>query len=432
MSHVYSLQSRDAAARRELWACLALRGTAGVGMRRINALLSLYGSAYEAVQNLSSWRKAGIPSSCIADFSREVWRQPAYREWTAVKHSSCGVLLWVDEAYPPWLRTIADAPPFLYFYGDVSLLRNFAVAIVGMRSCSEEGIKATVHIARGLCRAGVSIISGMAKGIDRAAHLAGLEGPGGSIGVLGAGIDVAYPRGNADLYALMREKGLLLSEYPPGFGVDAKCFPVRNRIISGLSRAVVVVEAAVRSGSLNTASHALEQGRELMAVPGPVTASSAKGCQELVRRGAKPVFCGDDVLQELVPLLSEHVRRSLAERDVRRFQPRSEAGEVPDDVSLPLAETALPWRAARKERPGRAAPEKPAPLCGENSERKNNLAELDGIEADIYSIITCAPVHIDDICRSLEQDAGTVSRIVALLEVQGMVKRLPGMIYSAR
>lgn len=423
MTRSYSLRLRDEAARKEFWACLALRDTAGIGMRRINALLEHFGSAFDAVRHVSSWKEAGIPESCVAGFAKESWRQSAHREWTAVKTSSCGVLLWSDPEYPSHLRSIADAPPFLYFFGDISLLRNIAVAVVGMRSCSEEGLKATVHLARGLCKAGVSIVSGMARGIDRAAHLAGLEGPGGSIGVLGAGIDVEYPRANGDLYALMRAKGLLLSEYPPGHGAEAKYFPVRNRIISGLSRAVVVVEAAVRSGSLNTANHALEQGRELMAVPGALTASSAKGCQELVRRGAKPVFCADDILQEFMPLLAEHVRKELAERDLKRFQMKP--ADAPEEAELSdMPDGALPWRPKTASFAAKGAPPRPY-----EEKRETIQPQLDGLASEMYSLLRDNPLHIDDICRILGQDAGSVSRVAMILEIRGIVKRLPGMAY---
>ena len=437
MAQAYSLRLRDEAAKQEFWSCLALRDTPGIGMRRINALFDRFGSAYDAVQSVSSWKDAGIPESCVGAFKKEEWRQTAYREWSSAKGSSCGILLWADPEYPAWLRSIADAPPFLYFLGDISLLQNFAVAVVGMRSCSEEGLHATIHISRGLCKAGVTIVSGMAKGIDRAAHLAGLEGPGKSIGVLGAGIDIEYPRANRDLFMLMREKGLLLSEYPPGFGVEAKCFPVRNRIISGLSRAVVVVEAAVRSGSLNTATHALEQNRELMAVPGPVTAPSAKGCQELVRRGAKPVFCADDILQELVPHLSEHVRHELAERDIKRF--RRKTDEEAASRELPeIADTVLPWRSSGGARGTAAVSPMPVKahdhspdVNGEAVKQKDAVPpELDGLEAGVYSLILNNTLHIDDICRSLGQDASIVSRTVMMLEIRGIVKRLPGMVYT--
>ena len=439
IDQAYSLSNRDDAAKREFWSCLALRESPGIGMRRIAALLAHFGSAYDAVRSVDAWREAGIPEKCATSFKKESWRQKAGLEWAAAKGSSCGLLLWGDAEYPAWLRSILDPPPFLYFWGDTSLLHNFAVALVGMRSCSEEGIKATVHIARGLSQAGVTVVSGMARGIDRAAHLAGLEGPGGSIGVLGAGIDVAYPRANEDLYGQMRAKGLLVSEYPPAHGVNAKNFPVRNRIISGLSRAVVVVEAALRSGSLNTAKHALEQNRELMAVPGPTSASSTKGCQELVRRGAIPVFCADDVLRDLMPFLADHVRQGVQERDSERFAfPRTEKSEA---TALPepcLSAGMLPWRAEAPTPKGKgrtAAPcglEPAPPGTTQPKVPDARSASLDGLEAQVYSLVCGGPMHIDDICRSLGQNAEQISRVAVMLELQGFLTRLPGTRYTAR
>lgn len=443
----HSLGSRDDATRREFWSCLALRECPGIGMRRIAALLSHFGSAYDAVRHPEAWSEVGVPERCASAFKAERWRQKARLEWEAARNSPCGIVLWSDPEYPDWLRSIADPPPFLYFFGDPALLGNLAVAVVGMRACSDEGLRATVHIARGLSRAGVTVISGMAKGIDRAAHLAGLEGPGSSIGVLGAGIDVVYPPANRDLYGAMRAKGLLLSEYPPAHGVEAKSFPVRNRIISGISRAVVVVEAALRSGSLNTANHALEQNRELMAVPGAVSASSAKGCQELVRRGAKAVFDADDVLRELVPLLADHVRQELLAKDLERFRyPRpekaSDAGE--DKAASPLNfPGAIPLRAPKATRIGtpanRAQPKRESAAAPRTDgaaipETAPNIPvpDLSGLEAEIYALIRKGPIHIDDICRALGQDVKIINSITAMLEIGGHVKRLPGMFYSIR
>ncbi len=435
--------SRDDGAKQEFWACLALRECSGIGPRRLAMLLSHFGSAYDAIRCPEAWPDAGVPEACAAAFKREGWRQKALLEWSAAKAFPCGIILWSDPGYPSWLRSIADPPPYLYYRGDISLLQNVAVAVVGMRSCSEEGLRAAVLITRGLARAGVTILSGMAKGIDRAAHLAGLEGPGGSIGVLGAGIDVAYPGSNRDLYALMEAKGLLVSEFPPGAGVDARNFPVRNRIISGLSRAVVVVEAALRSGSLNTAKHALEQNRELMAVPGPVSAPTAKGCQELVRKGAKPVFCADDVLRELVPLLAEHVRQGLLARDLERFRyprPESPSPEGDGTVPAPPALGLLPWkggdhrekRAAPAVKDNSGAPAAPAAGEGTETRRTARTMGLSGLEAAMYDLVSQAPLHIDDICRALGQDAKTVNSIAVMLEVNGFLLRQPGMRYVAR
>ncbi|MDL2209558.1 DNA-processing protein DprA [Desulfovibrio sp. OttesenSCG-928-O18] len=441
--HPYTLTRRDDAAKQEYWSCLALRECSGIGMRRIAALLEHFGSAYEAVQNLGSWPDAGVSAQLAVEFRKEKWRQQAYLEWTAAKIGSCGILFWSDPEYPALLRTIPDPPPFLYFYGDLSLLKNPAVAVVGMRLCSDEGLKATIQITRGLARAGLTVVSGMAKGIDRAAHLAGLEGVGSSIGVLGAGIDSVYPPDNSDLYVLMHEKGLLVSELPPGFGVDGKCFPIRNRIISGLSRAVVVVEAAVRSGSLNTAKHALEQDRELMAVPGPATATSAKGCQELIRRGAKPVFQADDVLRELVPYLAESVGRDVVERDLMRFRKPSADKQGTEAAASPSnsagdnagAEAGLPWRVVDSGRKATKRKEAVQQRCeaSQNATSLNGAAMgLAGLDAHIYDLVRKGPMHIDDICRSLGQNAQTVSSAATLLEVRGLLVRQPGMMYGVK
>lgn len=437
-----SLSARDDAARREFWACLALRECSGIGARRLAALLTYFGSAYNAVCAVDEWKDAGIPSPCGSEFRRENWRAKALLEWAAAKVSPCGILLWTDPDYPALLRSTADAPPFLYFTGDISLLRNPAVAVVGMRSCSEEGLKATVAICNGLTEAGVTIVSGMARGIDRAAHLAGLEGVGGSIGVLGGGIDHIYPKQNTDLYDLMRRKGLLLSEQPPGKVPDENSFPVRNRIISGLSLAVVVVEAATRSGSLNTARHALEQNRELMAVPGAVTAASARGCQELIRRGAKAVFCADDVLREIVPHLREHIREEVLARDLERFRIHGPEGGTragkKTTADFSLRKGTLPWRAddGKKQKSRDAAarhiPQEPCAEQVKVAPLPAAQSGLTGLEAQVYDCVRQSPSHVDDICRALGQDAGVVSRTLAMLEVRGRVTRMPGMVYVGR
>ncbi|MCC8193987.1 MAG: DNA-processing protein DprA, partial [Deltaproteobacteria bacterium] len=141
-TRAYSLAGRDDAARQEFWACLALRESPNIGMRRIAALLSHFGSAYDAVRSVNSWRDAGVPEHCAVSFKKETWRQKAGLEWAAAKGSPCGIVLWGDAEYPSWLRSIPDPPPFLYFIGEISLLQTLAVAVVGMRSCSEEGLKA--------------------------------------------------------------------------------------------------------------------------------------------------------------------------------------------------------------------------------------------------------------------------------------------------
>jgi DNA processing protein len=201
--------------------------------------------------------------------------------------------------YPDNLRHIVAAPLLLYVKGRSELLAQRAVAVVGSRNASRQGVLNAEHMAQTLSDAGVTVVSGLALGIDAAAHLGGLSGPGSTIAVLGTGIDRIYPARNGALARRIAEEGCLISECPLGTPPSRDNFPRRNRIISGLSRGVLVVEAASQSGSLITARLAAGQGRDVYAVPGSIHATLSKGCHELIREGARLVESGYDVLQEL-------------------------------------------------------------------------------------------------------------------------------------
>lgn len=300
----------------ELWSCLALRYTQGLGVHGANALITHYGSAFEAVElgrrAPGCWVSDGLVSKRTATaFSREKWRDKAGEEWKRLQTPGCEFLFRTHPSYPSLLAEIHDAPLILYYKGDMRLLSNPMIGVVGSRRCSEEGILSCATLARQLASFGVTIVSGLAKGIDRAAHVASLSGLGSSIAVLGTGIDVVYPESNADVFAVLEERGLILSEFMPGTGPYAKNFPIRNRIISGLSRGVLIVEAAKRSGSLITARLALEQGRDVFAIPGSTVGKYSEGCHELIRSGAKPVFSAEDIILDLAPLLSLDVDKEL-------------------------------------------------------------------------------------------------------------------------
>lgn len=199
--------------------------------------------------------------------------------------------------YPEMLAQITDAPPILWARGDLAQLARPMVALVGARNASSLGLRMARRLAEGLAAAGVTVVSGLARGIDTAAHLAALQG--GTVAVMGGGVDVIYPAENSALGAEIAARGLCLSEQPIGLVAQARHFPMRNRIISGLSRAVVVVEAAAQSGSLITARLALEQGREVLAVPGHPFDGRASGCNMLIRDGATLVRGSEDVLAAL-------------------------------------------------------------------------------------------------------------------------------------
>jgi len=209
------------------------------------------------------------------------------------------LLRLTDTAYPRYLKALPDAPPLLYVKGDVSLLARPALAVVGSRNASAQGLQNAARFSRALGEAGITIVSGLALGIDAAAHEGGLASVGSSVAVIGTGADVVYPRRNHALAHRLANEGCIVSEYALGTPPMAANFPRRNRLISGLARGVLVVEAAAKSGSLITARMAAEQGREVFAIPGSIHAVLAKGCHALIREGAKLVETAQDILEEL-------------------------------------------------------------------------------------------------------------------------------------
>ncbi len=209
------------------------------------------------------------------------------------------IVTLADAAYPRLLLEIPDPPPLLYAVGRVELLGRPSLAVVGSRNATAQGVRDAENFAKAFSAAGLTIVSGLALGIDAAAHRGGLAAEGSTIALFGTGVDVVYPRQNAPLAARIAETGLLLSEFPLGTGGAAHNFPRRNRLISGLAHGCLVVEAALASGSLITARAATDQGREVFALPGSIHSPLTKGCHALIKQGAKLVESAEDVLAEL-------------------------------------------------------------------------------------------------------------------------------------
>ena len=212
-----------------------------------------------------------------------------------LENDHCGVVDWFDDEYPTLLRTIERPPMVLFYKGRTELLSQASVAMVGSRKASHYGIQVTDQLARECAQSGLAVVSGLAMGIDAAAHRAALD-YGATIAVLGTGIDQIYPRRNRELYELMSHQGLIISEFSPGTPARMDHFPRRNRIISGMSKGVVVIEAARRSGSISTALSALREGREVGAVPNSIFAKSQEGCHWLLKEGAHVITCANDIL----------------------------------------------------------------------------------------------------------------------------------------
>ncbi|MCT4534211.1 DNA-processing protein DprA [Halodesulfovibrio sp.] len=301
---VSCLTSLSEERREDFWASLALRYTKGIGFRTAKRLLVEYGSASAAMKDIKGWSsRASVSARVVQAVLGNGWRETARKEWDHAAQVACDVLLWSDSAYPDLLREIPDPPLFLYYKGDASLLKNPSIGVVGSRRCSQEGIETTKILSKTLSASGVTTVSGLARGIDSVAHTNALTAWGSTVAVLGTGISHVYPPENRDLFFDVAENGIIVTEFPPNMPPEGRNFPLRNRIISGLSLGVLVVEATPKSGSLITARHALEQGREVFAVPGRMQSRTSSGCHDLIRQGATAVFSCDDILVSIAPLL---------------------------------------------------------------------------------------------------------------------------------
>ncbi|MCS7060377.1 MAG: DNA-processing protein DprA [Anaerolineae bacterium] len=301
---------------------LAFNRVKGIGPARLRLLLSHFGSLADAWQaSPLQLAGAGLDQKSIdALVSTRQSIAPA-REQDMLERTGIRALTWVDPDYPRLLRPLDDAPPVLYLRGALVDADEWAVAIVGTRRATVYGQAVAEMLAAELARNHVTVVSGMARGIDAVAHHAALDAGGRTIAVLGCGVDVVYPPEHRKLAQRIIEHGALVSDYPPGTQPEAGNFPPRNRLISGLSLGVVVVEADEQSGALITAHFAADQGRDVFAVPGNILNRSSRGANRLIQRGAKLVLDTADILEELnLGAVAEHVEAQaiLPQNDAER------------------------------------------------------------------------------------------------------------------
>jgi len=360
---------------------LALRLAPGLGTRLAARLVQTYGHPRVIFQaSPSELEASGLPPLVAQSLSSGAAFEAAAQEAAWLPKVGCQLLTYADERYPATLKEIFEPPVLLYACGDLSLLAGPCLAIVGSRKPTPYGSAVAERLASDLAERGLRIISGMARGIDSAAHRGALATGGKTIAVLGCGIDQCYPSENKKLKAEIEQKGLVISEFPLGSFAAPQNFPIRNRVISGLSLGVMVVEAAQYSGSLITARLALEQNREVFAVPGSITNKNSWGPNTLIKQGAKLVQDWKDVVEEL----PAQVRQSL--------------------LAAPVSETSL-------------APA--ASLFAESlSELEQALCQLLRVESS---------THIDALLGALPQH--TSPEILAALlelELKGRIRQLPG------
>ncbi|MGB7174839.1 MAG: DNA-processing protein DprA [Candidatus Acidiferrales bacterium] len=308
------------------WLALAL--TPGLGARTAGKLLRAFGSPGAIFSaSLTSLEAQQLPAAVAQAIHSRQPLSTAAKELAQTEAAKCRLITWDEPSYPQLLKEIYDPPPLLYLKGNAELLNRHAIAIVGTRRPTPYGNQMAERLARDLAARGLVIVSGLARGIDACAHKGAISSAiGGTVGVLGCGIDVIYPKENRKIFAEMEERGAIISEFPIGTFPASQNFPIRNRIIGGMARGVVVVEGQQYSGSLITARLAMEFGREIFAVPGNVTQPASFGPNQLIKQGAKLVTSWEDVVEELpTPIRAELVpvettdgaqRASLAEQSL--------------------------------------------------------------------------------------------------------------------
>lgn len=359
---------------KEKMAWLRLARTENVGPVTFYRLIEAYGSAIRAIEALPDLAKRGGRSKPLtaAPLSQ------IEKEYQALKKFGGDILCAGEHDYPVSLTAIDDAPPVLTYTGSIALLKKTCVGIVGSRNASLNGRKFTEKLAHELGASGATVVSGLARGIDTSAHTGSLET--GTVAVLGGGLDIIYPPENKDIYAQIREQGLLIAESPFSQQPFAQSFPRRNRIISGLSQGIVVIEATFKSGSLITARMAAEQGRDVFAVPGHPLDPRAEGPNALIRDGAVLIRNAADVLESL----STFQGGTLQDGAGQKYEPLESAPRIDDQT-------------------------------------------LDRTREEVLACLSHTPVAVDEIIRSAGLPASAVQIVILELELAGRVQRLPGL-----
>lgn len=349
---------------------VALHSMYGVGWHTLKKINDICGGFHCLPRTLSDHADALRAVRVSVEPMINYLSRPETKRWLSrLKEREVRTLTVLDGDYPPLLREIAQPPWVLYVLGDQTLLNKAALAVVGTRQPTHYGRTVARKLGYQLAERGVVVVSGMARGIDSEAHRGAIDAQGATVAILGCGVDVVYPKSNTALYRTIVKTGAVVSEFPLGTQPRPGLFPQRNRIISGLSRGTVVVEAGEKSGSLITADMSLEQNRDVFAIPGPITSPQSKGCNKLIQQGAKCVADIQDILEEYPDWLHERER----------------------------------------------------PLQGERESEQLTLEESAILEA-----LGVEPIHVDVLCGRTSLPVAQIHTVLISLQVKRLVKQLPG------
>lgn len=370
---------------------MALKSIDGIGNASFQPLLEHFGSA-DAAFSATLHDLTAIPGihkkSALEIVSFKSWDK-ILRQLDHLNKSGIKIVTYLDEDYPCNLLNIFDRPAFLYVLGQLEK-ENIPIAIVGSRRASTYGKYTTERLSRELALKGVTIVSGMARGIDYYAHRGALAAQGQTIAVLGSGLDVIYPPENKKIFQDIAQNGAVISEYPPGAQPLSYHFPARNRIISGISYGVVIVEAGEKSGSLITARLAMEQGRDVFAIPGSIDSPSSRGANSLIKQGAKLIDSIDDILEDILPQLER-------------------------PPAKPSARNA-----------------KPPAVCISQTNTEMVKAPLSLTDQTILNILSCKKMHADDIIEKADLPPAEILSSLITLELKGIILQQPGKIFSLK
>ena len=373
----------------------------GIGNHTIRRLLAAFGSAEKSVAATSEELAQidGLTPDVRQQLIDGRSRAPLAQELELIEQHQCHIVTINDDAYPPLLKQINDPPVLLYIIGEFPLQDAPSIAIVGSRSPTEYGKTISQQLSHQLAERGITVVSGFARGIDTCVHRGALEAGGCTVAVFGCGLSIIYPSTNRGLAAEIIESGALISEFPMTVPPRGNNFPRRNRVISGLTLGTLVVEASERSGSLITARHAAEQGREVFAVPGQIFSGVSRGTHSLINQGATLINSVDDLLDALP-------------KDYTQIL----GGELPEPTLQP-APSRQPNKAARPQ----SVEKRPTPT----PQPKTNI-NLTPDEQTVLSVMAADSVHIDEITRVTQLPIGKVSSLLVMLELKGIVQQLPG------